>query len=89
ENNISDSSQWHSLRLQRMITDIPNIRPAFLSADTYSLLNNLRGFRHFFRHAYGATIEYEQLKGNLKKSLKLLVYLETDLQQFMTRLSEG
>lgn len=88
ENNISDSSQWHSLLLQRMITDIPNVRPAFLSSETYSLLNNLRGFRHFFRHAYGATIEYEQLKGNLEKSLKLLVYLETDLQQFMTRLSE-
>jgi hypothetical protein len=48
ENNISDSSQWHSLLLQRMATDISGIRPAFLNSETYSLLNNLRGFRHFF-----------------------------------------
>lgn len=88
ENNISDSSQWHSVLLQRMVTEIPNIRPAFLTTDTYSLLNNLKGFRHFFRHAYGATIEYEQLKSNLDKSLRLITYLESDLNQFIAKLSE-
>ena len=88
ENNISDSSQWHSFLLQRMVTEIPNIRPAFLTTDTYSLLNNLKGFRHFFRHAYGATIEYGQLKGNLDKSLRLITNLESDLHQFIAKLSE-
>jgi len=88
ENNISDSSQWHSVLLQRMVTEIPNIRPAFLTTTTYSLLSNLKGFRHFFRHAYGATIEYEQLKGNLDKSLRLITHLESDLDQFVAKLSE-
>jgi hypothetical protein len=87
ENNISDSSQWHSVLLQRMSVEIPNIRPAFLTSKTYLLLNNLRGFRHFFRHAYGATIEYDQLKSNLDKSLNLLVNLESDLNQFIAKLS--
>ncbi len=85
ENNISDSSQWHSLLLQRMSIEIPNIRPAFLTSKTYSILNSLRGFRHFFRHAYGATIEYDQLKSNLDKSLNLLANLESDLSQFITK----
>jgi len=87
ENNISDSTQWHSLLLQRMSTEIPNIRPAFLSSNTYLILNSLRGFRHFFRHAYGATIEYEQLKSNLDKSLNLIANLEGDLNQFIVKLS--
>ncbi|MFM6399911.1 hypothetical protein [Planktothrix sp.] len=46
----------------------------------------MRGFRHFFRHAYGATIEYEQLKINLDKALKLKENLETDIHQFLLRL---
>jgi hypothetical protein len=88
ENNISDSSQWHSLLLQRMSIEIPNIRPAFLTSKTYSILNSLRGFRHFFRHAYGATIEYDQLKSNLDKSLNLLANLESDLNKFITGFSD-
>ncbi|HAN73115.1 MAG TPA: hypothetical protein DCQ51_12590 [Planktothrix sp. UBA8407] len=86
ENNISNSSQWHSLLLQRMTMEIPDIRPAFLSDNTHAILNNLRGFRHFFRHAYGTTIEYEQLKINLDKALKLKENLETDIHQFLLRL---
>ena len=87
ENNISNSGQWHSLLLQRMAIEIPNIRPAFLTSKTYSILNSLRGFRHFFRHAYGATIEYSQLKSNLDKSLELVKYLDSDLNQFINKLS--
>jgi hypothetical protein len=87
ENNISESSQWHSLLLQRMSAEIPNVRPAFLTSKTYLLLNSLRGFRHFFRHAYGAIIEYDQLKSNLDKSIGLIANLDSDLNQFITSLS--
>ena len=85
ENNISNSGQWHSLLLQRMSMEIPDIRPVFLSPHTHAILNNLRGFRHFFLHAYGATIEYEQLKINLDKALKLKENLDTDIHQFLLR----
>jgi hypothetical protein len=88
ENNISNSSQWHSLLLQRMMMDIPNIRPAFLSSNTHAILNNLRGFRHFFRHAYGANIEYKQLKINLDKALALKENLDVDIDQFLVRLGD-
>ncbi|MBO0348197.1 hypothetical protein J0895_03575 [Phormidium pseudopriestleyi FRX01] len=89
ENNINESNQWHSLLLQRMKMDIPEIRPALLSTETYSILNSLRGFRHFFRHAYGATLEYEPLKTNLDKSLKLFPQLKSDVNQFIFQLSES
>ena len=88
ENNISDSSQWHSLLLKRMTMNVPEIRPALLSSETHSILNGLRGFRHFFRHGYGAIIEYEQLQANLDKALKLIPYLEADLNRFLENLSD-
>jgi len=89
ENNISNSSQWHSLLLQRMTIIVPQVRPAVLGSETYTLLNALRGFRHFFRHAYGATIEYEQLKSNLDKALNVFPKLESDLNQFLAQLESG
>jgi hypothetical protein len=89
ENNINESNQWHSLLLQRMKMDIPEIRPALLSLESYSILNSLRGFRHFFRHAYGATLEYEPLKTNLDKSLNLFPQIESDVNQFLLRLSDN
>jgi len=88
ENNITDTAQWHSALLKRMTQNIPEIRPLLLSAETYSILNGLRGFRHFFRHAYRSNIEYEKLKINLDKALKLKASLDTDIHQFVIRLDD-
>jgi hypothetical protein len=87
ENNIGNSSQWHSILIQRMSQEIPEIRPALLSSETAYILNGIRGFRHFFRHAYGTNIEYIQLKINLDKALNILPLLESDLERFIQQLS--
>ena len=44
-----------------------------------------RRFRHFFRHAYGVEIEYEQLKINLFKALALLPNLEKDIRHLVKK----
>ncbi len=85
ENNVGDASQWHSALLQRMSLEVPGIRPALLSSQSYTILNSLRGFRHFFRHAYGSNIEWEQLQINLNKALTLKALLEEDIQQFLLK----
>lgn len=36
---------------------IPAVRPAIIGKDTALLLHELRGFRHFLRHGYGAVID--------------------------------
>ncbi|AFZ34381.1 hypothetical protein Sta7437_0790 [Stanieria cyanosphaera PCC 7437] len=86
ENQIADTARWHSLLLQRMSQEIPGIRPAFLSQESYLLLNSLRGFRHFFRHAYGVPIDYEQLQINLNKARQLYSLLEQDFERFFVTL---
>jgi uncharacterized protein YutE (UPF0331/DUF86 family) len=89
ENNVTDTVQWHSALLRRMTQNIPEIRPSFLSEETYLILNSLRGFRHFFRHAYGTTIEYDQLKINLDKALKLLPNIQQDIENFIQQLIDN
>jgi hypothetical protein len=89
ENNISDTQQWHSALLNRMRSPISGIRPALLSTETFALLNSLRGFRHFFRHAYGTNIEYGQLLFNLEKARKIFPHLEKDIREFIGQLTEN
>ena len=69
-----------------MTMEIPGIRPALLSPDSYTILNSMRGFRHFFRHAYASDIDYQQLTMNLHRALELKKHLDHDVSQFLLRL---
>lgn len=51
ENNI-EGARYHANLLQRMKLDIEGVRPALLSAESYDLFDELRRFRHLFRHDY-------------------------------------
>lgn len=83
ENQITDTTRWHTKLLQRMTEEISGVRPSLLSQESYLLLNSLRGFRHFFRHAYGTPIEHAQLQINLDKAYRLLPCLEQDVENFL------
>ncbi len=86
ENQVTDSSRWHQLILQRMTQEIETVRPAFLSTDSFEALNALRGFRHFFRHAYGVPIDYDQLTANLNRVRTALPSLQQDVERFLHQL---
>jgi hypothetical protein len=83
ENHISDVSQWHSQLLKRMMQPVKGVRPALISFESYDLLNALRGFRHFFRHAYGVPLDFGQLQSNLNKALHLKPIFDRDLDIFV------
>lgn len=86
ENQIADTARWHTALLYRMAQEITGVRPLLLSQETYRLLNGLRGFRHFFRHAYAIPIEYAQLQINLDKVRRLHPRLREDVNRFLGRL---
>jgi hypothetical protein len=86
ENQITDTSQGHSALLRRMTQAVEGMRPAVLSEESYSFLNGLRGFRHFFRHAYGVTIDYGQLSANLVRARGVRATLQRDMQRFLEAL---
>jgi len=86
ENSIADSSRWHTELLYRMSQEITGVRPALLSQECYLLLNGLRSFRHFFRHAYNVPMEYPQLEINLDKARQIYPCLDRDVTHFLQKL---
>lgn len=86
ENHIVDAERWHSALLRRMAQPIPGVRPAFLTQESATVLDALRGFRHFFRHAYVATIEYDQLVINFNKAQQVNDLLRENVNQFFAAL---
>lgn len=86
ENSVTDSAQWHSLLLKRMTQPVQGVRPAAISSESYALLNALRAFRHFFRHAYGVPIDFAQLQSNLQKAQQLKPLLDQDIENFLRSL---
>lgn len=57
ENNIAIDGGFHIALLKRMMVPVPGVRPALIDREAYELLDSLRGFRHFFRHAYGSQLD--------------------------------
>lgn len=87
ENRVSERSDWHIQLPRRMTEKIPNIRPALFSQECYLHLDELRSFRHWFRHACSYKIEPEKLAIVLKKAVKLKEKYKIDINKFLQELS--
>lgn len=87
ENHIGNGGQWYRVLLLRLSQPIPDVRPAFLSVTTLQLLNPLRSFRHFIRHAYGSEIELTQLQVNLDLALSVREQISQDIINFLENLA--
>jgi hypothetical protein len=61
ENHVTNPAQWHRELLAKMFLEIPTVRPAVLPPALRGFLNDLRGFRHLFRHSYDFQLDAEKL----------------------------
>lgn len=78
ENSVA-GVRWHTDLLRRMTLEIEGTRPSIISKESYNLLNELRKFRHLFRHSYDYELrwkkmddlvnEYRMGKGNFLKDM--------------------
>lgn len=82
ENNIEDRTTFHRELLVVMTTEIPNIRPAVLSDETYLLLDKMRSFRHFVRHGYSYELDKEELQLLQKKLQESFQQVQNDIRKF-------
>src|SRR3990167_4102458 len=62
ENHVENMNNFHKELLARMATEVPKIRPAILSKQSLVLLDKVRAFRHFIRHAYDCELNKEELQ---------------------------
>jgi hypothetical protein len=82
ENSLSLDGEFHVQLLKRMRLNIKDVRPALLSEAPYRILNELRGFRHVFRHAYSYGLDEERVGALLRKVLGQEDKVIKDLQTF-------
>jgi len=87
ENTIEDESRYHIELLQRMVIDIEGVRPSLLKRETMNWLDELRAFRHLFRHAYLYEIDKKKLQLVLEVAEKLNKCYKDDIAQFLEKLS--
>ena len=87
ENHIQDKTKYHMELLKRMTVSIEGVRPQLLSQESYILLDNLRSFRHFFRHAYSYEIDVRKVRIVLDDADKLREMYKKDVEIFLESLS--
>jgi len=83
ENHIQDKGKYHLELLKRMTIPIEGVRPHFLSEECFFLLDNLRSFRHLFRHAYSYELDRRKLKIVLDDAIALQGMYQRDLNAFL------
>ena len=82
ENSIDDKL-WHRALLERMRLDIENVRPRLISEESYTCLNDLLAFRHYFRHAYDTDIREDRFSIIASDTMTLKDLLEKDIYTFV------
>ena len=87
ENNISQSETFHKSLIKRMLLNIEGIRPALLSEASFHHLDELRGFRHVFRHAYSYGLDDERVIYLLNKVLKNKTLVLDEIKSFKEKVA--
>lgn len=59
---------------------------ALISETTYKLLDELRGFRHVFRHAYGKELDPIKIRIVLQKALALRKVYKKEFNRFLEQI---
>lgn len=85
ENRI-DEARYHSDLIRRMQLEIRGIRPALLSEATALDLDELRRFRHLFRHAYATDLDPAKVEELVAKVADIRSAFGQDFERFLTRL---
>jgi uncharacterized protein YutE (UPF0331/DUF86 family) len=88
ENRIDDPAKYHRQLLRRMLIEVPKMRPGVLSQDSFRMLDELRGFRHIFRHSYTYRLSPEKVAVLKRSLLDSWKNIEKDLGEFESFLQE-
>lgn len=82
ENHL-DSSRWHSDLLQKMTLNIPGIRTAAVSEESFPALLELLKFRHFKRYYFDLEYDWDRLDFLLLKLHKVHPLVKRDIDRFL------
>jgi hypothetical protein len=84
---IPQGSYWHADLLAQMASAREPGRPAVVDEPLRARLKDYLDFRHFFRHAYGYTLEWSQLRWKAELLSTTLTMFREQLRLFFERLT--
>ena len=89
ENSLESSSTYHIELLRRMCLEIPGVRPAALSSKiSFQRLDEMRAFRHVFRHAYSYWLDDERVFFLLRRVLESKNTILGDISSFRSYVAD-
>ena len=69
-----------------MRLEVKGYRPAVIDDELYTLLNDFRGFRHVFRHAYTFELDWERERLVASRFTRTAALLEQQVETFLAKL---
>lgn len=83
EGDVPSGANAHAELLRLATLPIEGIRPAIVSPERFDALDELRKFRHFFRHAYALELRHDKLRRALDPFAALHAGFGTDLHALL------
>lgn len=88
DHNVPAGDRWHRDLLNQMGEIIP-ARNQVLTSETIDQLTDYMGFRHFFRHSYSFSLEWEELEKLVSPVEKVWKQTKDEFEIFMNSLIEN
>jgi predicted nucleotidyltransferase len=87
DESIPRGAFWHADLLTQMATPREGVRPAVIDESLRARLKEYLEFRHFFRHAYGYTLEWNQLRWKVESLSETFEMLREQLRTLFETLT--
>lgn len=85
---VPTGESWHQDLINQMAQEMPNVRPAMISADVAAGLDEYRRFRHLVRNVYATNLVPGKMQGLLERLPPLWSRLRAELNAFAAFLEQ-
>jgi len=82
DGNMPHGAGWHQQLLERMVTEIPGVRPAVIGEMTRQDLMVFLRFRHLFRNLYGFELQASRVAELAGEVATLWTQVQSEVEQF-------
>ena len=88
DRDLPTGEYWHRKLLLQMAQDLPDIRPAVISSESVSSLDEVRRFRHLVRNVYTFNLDPEKMESLIAILPDLFPQIKAELLSFSDFLEE-
>jgi len=88
DRDLPKGEYWHRELLLQIAQDLPDIRPAVISSESVSSLDEVRRFRHLVRNVYTFNLDPEKMESLVTSLPDLFPQIKAELLSFADFLEE-